>query len=191
MRLIHTNITPVELSRLRSLRDLLGKVGPPGPWQAAQSLTPSTFGAPLVPNSPTCSTIQHQRLCHRFHRKARTSNTPNSSNWSCNNKNSRYNSQIQAIRLSFQISTHSSNYSNSSRSLISIPSARLTHSNLLRKELKARSQISSSKPSNACQEPTKSLKQRQISRVSASLCSRKVGREIPRLSNPRHNSKAG
>ena len=69
--------------------------------------------------------------------------------------------------------------------------ARLTHSNLLLKELKARSQISSSKPSNACQEPTKSLKQRQISRVSASLCSRKVGREIPRLSNPRHNSKAG
>ena len=62
----------------------------------------------------------------------------------------------------------------------------------MRQELQARSQIRSSRPFNTCHAPAKSLKQRQISRVSASLCSRKVVRELlPRRNQPRYNIKAG
>ena len=154
MRLIHTSITLTASHRLRSQRDLLDKMVHRGPWLAAQSLTQSTLGAPLVQNSPTCSTIRHQPLCHhRFHCKGRISSTHNSSNWNYNNKNSLSSLQIQAIRLSFQTFTLSSR----NRSLISIPLARPTHSNLEAKEFEARSQISSSSnPSSAWPELAKS-----------------------------------
>ena len=154
MRLIHTSITLAASPRLRSQRDLLDKMVHRGPWLAAQSLTQSTLGAPLVQNSPTCSTIRHQPLCHhRFHCKGRISSTHNSSNWNYNNKSSLSSLQIQAIRLSFQTFTLSSR----NRSLISIPLARPTHSNLEAKEFEARSQISSSSnPSSAWPELAKS-----------------------------------
>ena len=190
MRLIHTNITLAP--RFLSLRDLLDKMGHLELWQAAQSLIPSTLGAPLALNSPTCSTIRHQPLCHhRFHCKVKTSSIPNSSNWKYNNKNSLFNSRIQAIRLSFQISTPSSNYSSNNRSLISILLARLTTNNLEPKDNEARSKFSSSNPSNVWLELAKSLKRQLISRVNASLCNRKLVREVARLSNPKHNNKAG
>ena len=157
MRLIHTNITQAASPQLRSQRDLLDKMVHRGPWLAAQSLTQSTLGAPLVQNSPTCSTIRHQPLCHhRFHCKGRISSTHNSSNWNYNNKNSLSSSLIQAIRLSFLTFTLSSRYSSPNRSLISIPLARPTHSNLEAKEFVARSRISSSNPSSAWPELAKS-----------------------------------
>ena len=192
MRLIHTNITPAASPHLSSQRDLLDKMGHLELWQAAQSLIPSTLGAPLVPNSPTCSTIQLQPLCHhRFRCKGKTASTLSSSNSNYNNKNSLSSSQIQATRLSSPISIRSSSYSSPNRSLISTLLARLTHSNLEGKDFVARTQISSSNLSNAWQEPAKSWKQRQISKVSASLSSRKLGKEVARPSNPRHNNKAG